>query len=226
MRDILIVEDQEDLASLLAMFMEKEGYTVQCAYSGEDALAYLETETVKLMILDIALPEMDGFAVCKKIRQNGNTPILILSARVGKEDKLQGFQFGADDYMEKPVDPDLLIAKVRAVLQRAYGVSGEKSLLVSGDITVDCEAHKVYKNGEPLELNVKEYELLLLLVKNSGKTLNKDYIFNEIWGADSFSENQTLTVHIKRLRDKIEEDPKRPKRIKTIWGIGYCYEEI
>ena len=128
--------------------------------------------------------------------------------------------------MEKPVDPDILTAKVRALLQRTYGVTLENSLLLSGDITLDQNARKAYLGGELLELNVKEYKLLQLFVQNPGKTLRKEYIFNEIWGMDSFSENQTLTVHVKMLRTKIEENPKEPKRIQTVWGVGYRYEEL
>lgn len=226
MTDILIVEDQKDLAKLLALFIQKEGYSTYIAHSAEDALLYLQQEEIRLMVLDIALPRMDGFTVCRKVRQNENLPILILSARVGKEDKLHGFELGADDYLEKPVDPDILLAKIHVLLQRAYGASDAETLLKAGDITIDTKARQVLCRDQVLELNVKEYELLLLLIRNRGKTLNKDYIFNEIWGVDSFSEPQTLTVHIKRLRDKIEENPKEPRYLKTIWGVGYRYEEL
>lgn len=226
MYDILLVEDQEDLADLLSIFIEKEGYSVSRAASGEEALSCLEENNVKLMILDITLPGMDGFAVCSQVRMVKSLPILIISARVGKEDKLNGFYLGADDYMEKPVDPDLLLAKIRSLMQRTYSPFAETQMLVGGDVTLDLQAHKAYKNGKLIELNGKEYELLLLLLKNKGKTLNKEYIFNQIWGADSFSENQTLTVHIKMLRSKIEDNPKSPTHIKTVWGVGYCYEEI
>ncbi len=226
MYDILLVEDQEDLADLLSIFIEKEGYTVIRAASGEEALSRLEENDIKLLILDITLPGMDGFAVCSQVRMVKSLPILIISARVGKEDKLNGFYLGADDYMEKPVDPDLLIAKIRSLMQRAYSPFTKKQMIVGGDITLDVQAHKVYKNGKVMELNGKEYELLLLLMQNQGKTLHKEYIFNQIWGADSFSENQTLTVHIKMLRSKIEDNPKSPTHIKTVWGVGYCYEEV
>ena len=156
----------------------------------------------------------------------GSVPVLIISARVDKEDKLNGFQLGADDYIEKPVDADLLIAKIRSLLLRTYGTFSQKEMLVSGAITIDKSARKVFKDGNDVELNVKEYELLLLLAENPGKTLDKEYLFNKVWGIESFSENQTLTVHIKMLRNKIEDNPRKPVRIKTVWGVGYCYEEV
>lgn len=178
------------------------------------------------MLLDIMLPGMDGFAVCRAVHEKGDIPILIMSARAEKDDKLNGFGLGADDYMEKPVDPDLLTAKVRALLQRTYGTRSETDYLVSGGLTIDRNARKVYRDHQAVELNVKEYELLLLLAENPGRTLHKEYLFDRIWGMDSFSENQTLTVHIRMLRNKIEEDPRAPRRIQTVWGVGYRYEEI
>ena len=226
MYDILMVEDETELAELLEIYMEKAGYTVGRAASGEESIALLQEEGAKLLLLDITLPGMDGFAVCSTVRKSGSMPILIISARVGKEDKLNGFLLGADDYIEKPVDPDLLAAKIHSLLARSYGTFAKKELMVSGDITIDKNARKVYKNGVQVEMNVKEYELLLLLAENPGKTLDKNFLFNRIWGADSFSENQTLTVHIKMLRDKIEDNPRKPTHIKTVWGVGYCYEEI
>lgn len=226
MYDILMVEDETELAELLEIYMEKAGYTVCRAASGEEAIALLQEEGAKLLLLDITLPGMDGFAVCSTVRKGGSMPILIISARAGKEDKLNGFLLGADDYIEKPVDPDLLVAKIRSLLARSYGTFAKKELMVSGDITIDKNARRVYKNGVQVEMNVKEYELLLLLAENPGKTLDKNFLFNRIWGADSFSENQTLTVHIKMLRDKIEDNPRKPTHIKTVWGVGYCYEEI
>ncbi len=226
MIDILLVEDEEELAGLLRIYMEKAGYRVQWAMSGEEALDCLRKDSVRMLLLDIMLPGMDGFAVCREVRKTGSVLILIISARVGKEDQLNGFRLGADDYIEKPVDPDLLVAKISSLFARAYGASVEKDMLYSGSLTIDKSARRVYKNKIPIDLNVKEYELLLLLAENPGKTLDKDFLFNRIWGEDSFSENQTLTVHIKMLRNKIEEEPKKPTRIRTVWGVGYCYEEI
>ena len=226
MKDILLVEDQEELAELIQIFLEKEGFTVLLAGTGEQAVEYLKEQQVKLLLLDIMLPEMDGFAVCRAVREKGNMPVLIMSARAGRDDKLTGYELGADDYMEKPVDPEILTAKVRALMQRAYGTFAESDILSSGGITIDTVSRKGYLNGKELDLNGKEYELLLLFLKNPGKTLLKDYIFAQIWGMDSLSENQTLTVHIKMLRKKIEENPREPKRIVTVWGVGYKYEEV
>lgn len=164
MKDILLVEDHGELAELLTAFLERAGYLVCHVSSGEEAVSYLEGSSAKLMLLDIMLPGMDGFAVCRAVRERWNLPILIMSARSARTDKLSGYELGADDYMEKPVDPDILTAKVRALLQRTYGVTVENSLLLSGDITLDQNARKAYLGGELLELNVKEYKLLQLFV--------------------------------------------------------------
>lgn len=226
MTDILLVEDHEELNQLMRIFLEKDGYSVISALSGEDALACLATETVKLIILDVALPGMDGFAVCADVRKRSNTPILFLSARVDKEDKMNGFLQGADDYVEKPVDMDLLSARVKALMRRSYDLKQQNTVIHSGAISIDKEARQAFLAGRELVLTGKEYELLVLLAENPGRTLKKEYLFGKIWGEDSFSEEQTLTVHVKMLRDKIEEDPRKPRRIVTIWGTGYRYEEI
>lgn len=226
MTDILLVEDHRELNELIRVFLEREGYLAQGVFSGEEALAYLKENKVKLIILDVSLPDMDGFAVCAAVREYSNTPILFLSARVDKEDKMNGFIQGADDYVEKPVDMELLCAKLKALMRREYGMKQEKAVICSGGISIDTDAKQAFLNHREIALTIKEYELLVLLVQNPGKTLRKEYLFDKIWGAESFSENQTLTVHIKTLRDKIEEDPRNPKRIRTVWGVGYKYEEI
>lgn len=226
MTDILLVEDHEKLNALVCAFLEKAGYRVRCARCGEEALKLLEGERVKLAILDAMLPGMDGFALCAAIREKSSMPILFLSARADKENQMNGFLLGADDYVEKPVDMDILLAKITALMRRNYEIRQNQTVLHSGALTIDMEAKRVFWDDRELSLTVKEYELLLLLAKNPGKTLHKDFLFQQIWGIDSFSENQTLTVHIKTLRDKIEDVPKQPRRIKTVWGVGYRYEEI
>lgn len=226
MTDILLVEDNEELRELIGTFLEKDGYTVAAVCSGEEALTHLEEERAKLMLLDIMLPGMDGFMICDEVRKENNIPIIILSARADKEDKMNGFTLGADDYVEKPVDMDLLNAKIGALMRRNYDLKQKNAIIHSGGLSIDKEAKQVSLEGKILSMTVKEYELLVLLAENPGKVLHKDYLFNQIWGADSFSENQTLTVHIKMLRDKIEKDPRHPVRIQTVWGVGYKYEEV
>ena len=226
MTDILLVEDNEELNKLMCKFLAKSGYSVKGVFSAEEAFDFLENDKAKIIILDVMLPGMDGFAACDAIRKGSSVPIIFLSARVDKEDKINGFVAGADDYVEKPVDMDILCAKVAALFRRNYDLKQKNSLLYSGQLTIDREAKQVFLSGKEIAVNVKEYELLCLLVQNPGKVLSKEFLFDKIWGADSFSENQTLTVHIKMLRDKIEEDSKKPKRIVTVWGVGYKYEEI
>lgn len=225
MKDVLIVEDNEELAGLLMDFLTRDSFEVHRVSGGEEALHYLEQNSVRLLLLDIMLPGMDGFAVCRAVRQRMSVPVLIMSARSAKSDKLAGYELGADDYIEKPVDPEILCAKMHALIQRAYGAN-HSDILSSGALSIHQDSRKVFLNGEILEHNAKEYELLLLFARNPGKTLRKEYIFAQIWGMDSFSENQTLTVHVKMLRTKIEENPREPKRITTVWGVGYRYEEI
>ncbi len=220
MTDILIVEDNSELQTLMKDFLLAEGYTVKTAGSGKEALEIYRGNKVNLVLLDIMLPDMDGLRVCSKIRENGNTPVLIISAKNGKEDKLNGLYTGADDYIEKPFDIDILLAKISGIFKRRYSTD----IITDGNLKIDLVSHTAYVDDKPLSLTSKEFELLKLLVENKGRTLKKEYVFNKIWGFDSFSEPQTLTVHIKWLRQKIEENPKNPKRIITVWGVGDRFE--
>lgn len=220
MTDILVVEDNKEMGTLLCDFLKNKGYSVILCGDGESATEYFENNDAKLIILDVMLPNADGIAVCKKIRENSNIPIIIVSAKTEKNDKLNGLIFGADDYIEKPYDIDILLAKVNGIFQRRYNTDS----IIDGNLKLDKVRHTAYLNDNELTMTQKEFELLLLLMENPGKTLNKSMIFNKIWGFDSFSEPQTLTVHIKWLRQKIENNPKNPQRIITVWGVGYRYE--
>ena len=220
MADILIVEDNEELGMLLSDFLIAEGYDVYHALSGEEALEILGEEPAKLVILDIMLPGMDGFAVCNKIREHDNVPILIVSAKDTKEDKLNGLMLGADDYIEKPYDIDILLAKVKGIFKRRYGMEE----IVDGNLRLNKNDESIMVNGQLLKCTSKEFQLLLYLLQNKNRILTKEELFHQIWGNTSDSEMQTLTVHIKRLRTKIEEDPENPKRILTVWGKGYRME--
>ena len=219
MADILIVEDNKELAGLLSDFLCAQDYSVCIAENGEKALSLYKEEGAKLVLLDIMLPGLDGFAVCKKIRELGNTPVLIVSAKTEKEDKLNGLFLGADDYIEKPYDIDIMLAKIKGIFKRQYSMDD----ITDGNLRLNKVNRTAYKENQPLELTAKEFDLLLLLIENKGKVLKKEFIFRQIWGSDSFSEPQTLTVHIKWLRQKIEENPKSPKRLLTVWGVGYQF---
>ena len=220
MTDILIVEDNKEIAGLLCDFLRAENYTVSLCESGEKALSLYEKYGARLIVLDIMLPGTDGFSVCSKIREKSNTPILMVSAKTDKDDKLNGLISGADDYIEKPYDIDIILAKIAGIFKRRYSLDE----ITEGNLRLNKTEKTVYRGDKKLETTPKEFDLLLLLIENKGRTLRKEYIFNRIWGSDSFSEQQTLTVHIKRLRQKIEDDPKDPKRILTVWGVGYKYE--
>jgi DNA-binding response OmpR family regulator len=226
MADILVIEDNIELANLISDFLQVAGYSVFTVKSGEEGLEYLAGHTVKMLLLDILLPELDGFAICKLVREQHNLPILIMSAQHGDDNKIIGLELGADDYLEKPFSANLLIAKVKSMLRRSYGMNDNKQLLTDGDIVINRTSMQVYKKDNLLTLTVKEYELLVLLMNNKGKALRKDWLFERVWGIDSFSEPSTLTVHINKLRDKIENNPKEPKKIVTIWGVGYKYETV
>jgi len=221
MADIIIVEDTIEIGNLLRDFIIKEGYSACLCVTGEATMEELQKNHAKLVLLDIMLPGMDGFAVCQRIREDSDVPILIVSAKVEKEDKLNGLLLGADDYIEKPIDMDILLAKINGIFKRRFDVD----MLIDGNLRIDKCKKQVFINEQAINFTSKEYELLALLIENSGRVLRKEWIFNKIWGFDSFSELQTLTVHIKWLREKIEKDQKDPKRILTVWGTGYRYEK-
>ncbi|MFF2014685.1 response regulator transcription factor [Paenibacillus sp. NPDC058177] len=223
MVDILIIEDNVELAMIISDFLENEGFSVFVSSSGEEGLQYLSQHTVKLLLLDIMLPELDGLAVCRTLRERHNLPIIMMSARQGDDNKIIGLDLGADDYLEKPFTVNLLTAKVKSHLRRSYEMNENKQLLIDGDITINKTSMQVYVKDQPLVMAAKEYELLVLLLNNKGKVLRKEWLFDKVWGVDSFSELSTLTVHINKLRDKIESNPKQPNRILTVWGVGYKY---
>lgn len=219
MTDILIVEDDKELAGLLTDFLRAEDYTVTAVESGERAIELFEKYGAKLVVLDINLPDVTGFAVCSKLREKADTPILIVSCRTEKEDKLSGFDLGADDYIEKPYDIDILIAKIKGIFKRRY----QRNTISAENVELNLSERTAVINGSPVDLTAKEFDLLALLVENQGKTLKKEYLFNTVWGSDSDSELQTLHVHINRLRQKLGDDPKNAKRLLTVWGVGYKF---
>lgn len=220
MTDILVVEDNTELREILVDFLRNEGYTVSSAADGDKALALYEKYGARLLVLDIMLPGLSGMRILDKVRESSNTPVIMVSAKLGKDDKLRAIVSGADDYIEKPYDIDILIAKIKGIFKRRLAVDE----LTDGNIRLDIAHGQILKDGKVIEATAKEFELLKLLMENKGQTLLKHYIFDTVWGSDSESEAQTLTVHIRWLREKLEEDPKNPVKIITVWGKGYRYE--
>ena len=219
MIDILIVEDDKELAELITDFLREEGYVVTNVDSGDRAIELYEKYGAKLVILDINLPDVNGFAVCSRLREIADTPILIVSARTDKEDKINGFDLGADDYIEKPYDIDVLIAKIKGIFKRRY----QQDIISASGVTLNLVDRTAVIDGNPVELPSKEFDILSLLIENHGKALKKEFLFNTVWGSDSDSEIQTLHVHINRLRQKLGDDPKNAKRLLTVWGVGYKF---
>ncbi|WP_026653887.1 response regulator transcription factor [Butyrivibrio proteoclasticus] len=220
MIDILIVEDNKELSDVLVDFLRAEGYVVSAVEDGTKALERYEMYGARLLILDIMLPGLDGMYILNKVREKSNTPVIMVSAKVAKDDKLSAIVSGADDYIEKPYDIDILLAKIKGIFKRRLATD----TMIDGDITLDVVQEKIIYKGTALETTAKEFELMKLFMENKGHTLQKQYIFDAIWGTDSESDFHTLAVHINRLRDKLEDNPKEPKKIVTVWGKGYRYE--
>ncbi|MBP3807289.1 MAG: response regulator transcription factor [Eubacterium sp.] len=223
MTDILIIEDNEELGSLISDFLRREGWSVILRGSAEEGMEYLENEVVRLLLLDVMLPGKDGFEALSEIRKTRNMPVMIMSAKTDDESKILGVEIGADDYVEKSVSIPVLTSKIKALMRRSYDVAEDKQILSAGEITVDVGARTVYKNEEKIDIMGKEFDLLVYLMENRGKALRKETIFNAVWGESCFSELSSLSVYVSWLRDKIEDDPKKPKYIKTVYKVGYQF---
>lgn len=223
MTDVLIIEDNEELGSLISDFLRREGWSVILRGSAEEGMEYLENEVVRLLLLDVMLPGKDGFEALSEIRKTRNMPVMIMSAKTDDESKILGVEIGADDYVEKSVSIPVLTSKIKALMRRSYDVAEDKQILSAGEITVDVGARTVYKNEEKIDIMGKEFDLLVYLMENRGKALRKETIFNAVWGESCFSELSSLSVYVSWLRDKIEDDPKKPKYIKTVYKVGYQF---
>lgn len=225
MTDILIIEDNEDLGQLITDFLNKEGWTVEWATSAEDGLLLLEKESFKLLLLDVMLPGKDGFEALSEIRKSRNLPVLMMSAKTDDDSKILGMEIGADDYVDKPFSIPVLTSKIKALMRRTYEITEEKEILSAEGITVDVSARKVYKGDDLIDVKGKEFDLLVYLMQNRGKALRKENIFNNVWGESCFSELSSLGVYVSWLRDKIEDNPREPKLIKTVYKVGYQFGE-
>lgn len=232
MQKILIVEDDEEIALLEKDYLEMSGYEVSIVADGRKALDVLRQEEFQLLLLDLMLPGMSGYEICKRVREQMEIPILMVTAKTETIDKIRGLGLGADDYIVKPFDPAELVARVNAHLkryQRLTHQAGEENArevqeankIHIGDVEIELQSWKVYRGGEEIKLPHREFELLKFLAMNPNTVFSRDFLFEKIWGFDYVGDSATVTVHINRIREKLEEDPKNPQMIETVWGAGY-----
>lgn len=222
---ILIVDDDKEIRNLISVYLENEGIQTKKAEDALEALKLLDTEEFDLIILDIMMPKMDGIEACMKIREERHMPIIMLSAKSEDMDKIQGLASGADDYMTKPFNPLELIARVKSQLRRYKRYNAEadsdKSIIEIGDLKINTDTRQVWVGKKEVRLTPKEFDILELLARNKGIVLSVSKIYEAVWKEDFFKSDNTVMVHITKIREKIEEDPKHPIYIKTVWGVGY-----
>lgn len=225
MSRILIVEDELDLANIIKDYLEKELYEVEICTEGDRTIEIFDKFKPSLVILDLMLPGMNGYEICQNIRIKSTIPILILSAKIDEFDKVKGLDLGADDYITKPFRPRELLARVNAQLRRSQVFNKENLEIIDiENIRIYTKEYKVEKNGRDLDLSRNEFELLIFLSKNPRQVFSREQLYDRIWGFDSYGDLNTVTVTINRLRQKIEDNPKNPKYILTVWGVGYKFE--
>lgn len=224
MTKILVVEDEESIRETLDFLLTKEGYQVHTLASGQDAVLEFEKFDPDLVLLDIMLPGLSGVEITKKIRQKSQTPIIMLTAKDSELDKVLGLEIGADDYVTKPFSGRELLARIKALLRRTGESFTSEGALKVGPVEIDQERHQVLIRGEEVAMPLKEFELLLYLLQNSGRVLTRNQLIDRIWGSDYFGDTKTLDVHVKRIRSRIEKDPANPKYLQTVRGVGYKFE--
>ena len=229
---VLVVEDEKSFSDALTIGLEREGFDVELAPDGSAAIQAFDRQKPDLILLDVMLPRISGIDVCREIRNRSDVPIIMVTAKGSEIDTVVGLEVGADDYVAKPYRLRELVARMRAVLRRAeqartlqIDASSRLHPIVVGDVSVDPERHEVFVRGELVNMPLKEFELLTLLVENIDRVVTRDILIDRVWGMDYVGDTKTLDVHIKRLRSKIEEDPKNPDRIVTIRGLGYKYQK-
>lgn len=227
MANILIIEDDGDIAEIERDYLELGGFSVTVRADGESGLDEAKTGKYDLVLLDLMLPGKDGFTVCRELRAVSDVPILMVTARREDVDKIRGFGFGADDYVEKPFSPSVLVARVKAHLARMERIRPrepeKKTELRFGELCLNTETHRLYRNGTEIPIKNKEYELLCFLMRHPDQIFGREDLYEHIWGLESMGDNITVAVHINRLREKIEDDPQNPRYLQTVWGAGYRF---
>ena len=222
---ILVVDDERTLVKGIKFNLENEGYEVECAYDGAAAVELAREGVFDLIVLDVMMPEVDGLEACMRIREFSNVPIIMLTAKGEDADKLMGFECGADDYLTKPFNLLELKARVRALLRRAAGVKRGGAVLTAGPISLNTEERTASRSGELVNLTAKEYDLMELLMRNPRRVYSRENLMNVVWGYSYAGDYRTVDVHIRRLREKLEENPAAPEHIMTKWGVGYYFKE-
>lgn len=226
--NILIVDDEKEIADLVEVYLQNEGFSVTKAFSGKEASEYIEKTDFDLAILDVMLPDIDGFALCEKIRRSKTYPVIMLTAKTGFSDRISGLSLGADDYVTKPFNPLELVARVKAQLRRyrQYNENERTDIIeIPGGLEINKTTHTCSLYGEALGLTPLEFGIVLLLCENAGKVVSTKEIFEKVWGEEYLDSNNTVMVHIRRIREKMHERSREPKFIKTVWGVGYKIEK-
>lgn len=225
---VLIVDDEKEIRDLIEIYLKNDGYSVLKASNGLEAIKILEENEVHLIILDIMMPKMDGIQACMKIREEKNMPIIMLSAKSQDMDKIIGLSTGADDYVTKPFNPLELMARVKSQLRRYTRLNTpnlrKKDEIEIGNISINVATHEVFVDGKEVKLTPKEFDILELLARNKGIVFSTQKIFESVWKEDYYESDNTVMVHIRKIREKIELDPRKPQYIKTVWGVGYKFE--
>jgi DNA-binding response OmpR family regulator len=223
MGTVLVVDDEPIVREVVVRYLQREGYETLEAADGLEARTLVEQRAPSLVVLDVMLPGIDGLELCRWIRSHSDLPVIMLTARGEEADRIVGLDLGADDYVAKPFSPRELTARVRTVLRRTRQPSSGRERIEAGDLVVDADAREVTKNGEPLRLTLKEFELLWFLASNERKVFSRDQLMTRVWGYSAALDTGTVTVHVRRLREKIEDDPSRPRHLETVWGAGYRF---
>ena len=224
MQTVLVVDDEEIVRDVVVRYLKRDGYRTLEAADGDEALRVLEEESPALVVLDVMLPRRDGLEICRWIRSRSDLPIIMLTARGEEADRIVGLELGADDYVTKPFSPRELAARVKTVLRRSGGSPARTERLEFGDVVLDGTSREVVRAGAPVTLTAREFDLLWFLASNPRRVFSRDQLMNRVWGYEAAVDTGTVTVHVRRLREKVELDPAHPAHLQTVWGVGYRFD--
>jgi DNA-binding response OmpR family regulator len=224
MQTVLVVDDEPIVRDVVVRYLERDGFRTLTASDGETARSLIEEREPSLVVLDVMLPGIDGLALCRWIRGRSTLPVILLTARGEEADRIVGLELGADDYVTKPFSPRELAARVRTVLRRSNGSSPPREMIAFGEVELDGPGREARRSGSPVQLTVKEFELLWFLASHPRHVFSRDQLMSRVWGYEAAVDTGTVTVHVRRLREKIEADPSQPRHLHTVWGVGYRFD--